>query len=126
QAVPVLRRLNERRLLANTTLLGEGVRDRAEAESVAAKYVAILDRLAAEELGVNVALKLTHLGLEIDEELALENIARVVRHAATVENFVRIDMEQSAFVDATLRIYRRLREEGLENVGTVLQSYLYR
>jgi proline dehydrogenase len=75
---------------------------------------------------VNVALKLTHLGLELGEELAHENVARVVRHAAALGNFVRIDMEQSQFVDATLRIHRRLREAGLDNVGTVLQSYLYR
>ncbi len=126
QAVPVLRALNQRGLVANTTLLGESVHDRSEAESVAAEYLSILDRLAAEQLQCHVALKLTHLGLELDEGLALENVARVVRHAAEVGNFVRIDMEQSAFVEVTLRIYRALREERLDNVGTVLQSYLYR
>ena len=126
QAVPVLRRLNECGLLANTTLLGEGVRDSAQATAVAADYERILDRIAAEGVRVNVALKLTHLGLEIDEGLARDNLARLVRHAAGLGNFVRIDMEQSPFVDATLRIYRSLREDGLENVGVVLQSYLYR
>ena len=126
QAVPVLRCLDERGLLANTTLLGEGVRDSAQAAAVATGYERILDRIAAERLRVNIALKLTHLGLEIDEELARENVARVVRHAAGLANFVRIDMEQSAFLEATLRIYRSLREDGLENVGVVLQSSLYR
>ena len=75
---------------------------------------------------MNVALKLTHLGLELDEELAFANVERVVEKADELGNFIRIDMEQSSVLDVTLRIYRRLREAGHENVGTVLQSYLYR
>jgi proline dehydrogenase len=124
--VAVLRRLNERGLHANTTLLGEDVLDEAEARAVADEYLTILGRLHDEELRANVALKLTHLGLDLDEELAYENVKRVVERAAELGNFVRIDMEYSALVDPTLRTYRRLREAGLENVGTVLQSYLYR
>lgn len=126
EAVGVLRSLNDKGLKANTTLLGEGIRDEAEADAVVAEYERLLDRIAAEELRVNVALKLTHLGLEIDEELARRNLARLLERAAGHGNFVRIDMEQSAFVDATLRIFRALREDGHDNVGTVLQAYLYR
>lgn len=126
EAVPVLRRLNESGLLTNTTLLGEGVRDEAETRAVVAAYRGLLDRIRAEGLRTNVALKLTHLGLSIDEELAHRNLAELLEHAAGVGNFVRVDMEESAHVDATLRIYRRLRESGHENVGAVLQSYLYR
>jgi proline dehydrogenase len=124
--VAVLRGLNERGLYANTTLLGEDVLDEAEAREVVEEYLEILSRLHEEELRANVALKLTHLGLDIDEELAYENVKQVVERAAELDNFVRIDMEYSAVVDPTLRIYRRLREAGLDNVGTVLQSYLYR
>lgn len=120
--VRVLRELNEKGLYANTTLLGEAVRDEAEARAVADEYIVLVDRLAAEELRANVALKLTHLGLELGEELAYDNLRRVVERGP----FIRIDMEQSSFVDATLRIYRRLREDGFDNVGTVLQAYLYR
>ncbi|HET7568211.1 MAG TPA: proline dehydrogenase family protein [Gaiellaceae bacterium] len=126
EAVPVLRRLNESGLLTNTTLLGEGVRDEAETRAVVAAYRGLLDRIRAEGLRTNVALKLTHLGLSIDEELARRNLAELVEHAATVGNFVRVDMEESAHVEATLRIYRSLRASGHENVGAVLQSYLYR
>jgi proline dehydrogenase len=126
QLVPVLRRLNEQGLLTNTTLLGEGVGSAEETRAVAAAYREVLDRIKAESLKTNVALKLTHLGLAIDEQLAYENVAALVEHAAGLGNFVRMDMEESPFVDATLRIYRRLREAGRENVGTVLQSYLYR
>jgi len=126
QAVVVLRGLNDKGLLCNTTLLGEGVSDEAETRVVVESYREILDRLAAEKLRVNVALKLTHLGLGFDEELARANIGELVTHAAGLGNFVRLDMEESVFVDATLRVYRSLREDGHENVGTVLQSYLYR
>jgi proline dehydrogenase len=125
-AVPVLRRLNENGLLTNTTLLGEGVQEEAGARAVVTAYRELLDRIRAEGLRTNVALKLTHLGLVLDEELAYRNVAELVEHAAAVGNFVRIDMEESAHVDATLRIYRRLREAGHDNVGTVLQSYLFR
>jgi proline dehydrogenase len=125
-AVPVLRRLNESGLLTNTTLLGEGVRDEAETRVVVIGYRGLLDRIQAEGLRTNVALKLTHLGLALDEELAYGNVAELVEHAAVRGNFVRIDMEESSHVDATLRIYRRLREDGHDNVGAVLQSYLFR
>jgi proline dehydrogenase len=122
----VLRRLNAAGLRANTTLLGEGTRDAVTAEAVVAAYTQVLDRLAAEQLTCNVALKLTHLGLDLGEELAAANLTRLVAHAATLGNFIRIDMEESARVDATLRIYRNLRDAGHDNVGTVLQSCLYR
>jgi proline dehydrogenase len=125
-AVPVLRRLNGQGLLTNTTLLGEGVRDEAASRTVVAAYREVLDRIDAESLRTNVALKLTHLGLSLDEELAQRNVTELVEHAASVGNFVRIDMEESRHVDATLRIYRSLRESGHENLGAVLQSYLFR
>ena len=125
-AVPVLRRLNENGLLTNTTLLGEGVRDEAETRALVTTYREILDRIHTESLGTNLAVKLTQLGLLIDEELAHRNVSELVAHAAQRGNFVRIDMEESRHVDATLHIYRRLRESGHENVGAVLQSYLFR
>ena len=121
-AVRTLRRLNDRGFWANTTLLGEAITEEGEARAVADEYVVLVDRLAGEGLRANVALKLTHLGLDLSEELAHENLRRVVARGS----FIRIDMEQSAYVDATLRIYRRLREDGFDNVGTVLQAYLYR
>ena len=125
-AVRALRALNERGLRTNTTLLGEGIRDRAAAARATSAYEEILRRIAAEGLQTNVALKLTHLGLPLDEELAFENVSRVIACAAELGNFVRIDMEESEWVDATLRIFRRLCDEGRDNVGTVLHSYLYR
>jgi proline dehydrogenase len=126
QAVPVLRGLNEQGLRTNTTILGEGINDEATALSVVTAYKEVLDRIASERLTTNIALKLTHLGLDLGEEIAYANVAALIEHARGLGNFIRIDMEESARVDPTLRIYRRLREAGHDNVGTVLQSYLYR
>jgi proline dehydrogenase len=126
ECLDVLARLNARGLRANTTLLGEDVRSPDETRAVAEEFRTILDRIAERGLRVNLAVKLTHLGLLIDEELAFENVAAIVDHAESLGNFVRIDMEQSNLVDATLRIYGRLRESGRDAVGCVLQSYLYR
>ena len=122
ECVAVLRRLNDQGLHANTTLLGEGVLEPTQTNRVVAAYREVIERLQGEGLRANVALKLTHLGLEIDEELAYDNLKTLLG----LGSFIRIDMEQSQFVDATLRLYRRLREEGFDNVGTVLQAYLYR
>jgi proline dehydrogenase len=126
EAVATLRGLNEQNLRTNTTLLGEHVQDSAEAERVTVTYEEVLRRIAVEKLQTNVSVKPTHLGVVIDEELAYRNIERLVVEAARHENFLRIDMEDSSLVDATLRIYRRLRAAGHDNVGTVLQSYLLR
>jgi proline dehydrogenase len=126
ECVGVLRKLNTAGLHANTTLLGEAIPDTAGAEAVTDEYEHILERLVAEELKANVALKLTHLGLTFDEEVAYSNVERLVARAGELGTFVRIDMEQSEYVDATLRLYERLRDAGHDAVGTVLQSYLYR
>ena len=126
QCVAVLRELNNAGLYANTTLLGEAIGDAAGVEAVVEEYETIIARLVAEGLRANVALKLTHLGLSLDEELAYANLERLVSLAERLCTFVRIDMEQSSYVEATLRIYERLRTGGHEAVGTVLQSYLYR
>jgi proline dehydrogenase len=126
QCVAVLRRLNDAGLAANTTLLGEAIPDSHGAAAVTDEYERILERLVAERLNANVALKLTHLGLSFDEEAAYTNVEPLVAKAGTLGTFVRIDMEQSEYVEATLRIYERLREAGHTAVGTVLQSYLYR
>ena len=126
ESVTVLRRLNDQGLHANTTILGEDVADAEEARAVATEYEDVLQRLHDEKLRANVALKLTHLGLDVGEDVAYENVRRLVVKAQELGNFIRIDMEYSGVVDQTLGIYRRLREGGLDNVGTVLQSYLYR
>ncbi|MGH3111819.1 MAG: proline dehydrogenase family protein [Gaiellaceae bacterium] len=126
QCVVVLRRLNDAGLKVNTTLLGEDIGSVDEAAAVVEEYERILSRLAEEKLRANVALKLTHLGLAFDAEIAYANVERIVAHAGGLGMFVRIDMEESSWVEPTLRIYERLRDAGHDNVGVVLQAYLYR
>ncbi len=126
ECVTVLRRLNEAGLYANTTLLGEAIPDHEGAAAITTEYEEIIERLVAEKLKANVALKLTHLGLSFDEEVAYANVERLVARAGELGTFLRIDREQSEYVEVTLRIYERLRDAGHDSVGTVLQSYLYR
>jgi proline dehydrogenase len=124
--VSTLRGLNDKGLYTNTTLLGEHVDDEAAINNVVAVYLQILDRIASDALKTNIALKLTHLGLDFGVPVALKNVKEIVSYAREKGNFVRIDMEESERVDATLEIYRELRKQGFDNVGTVLQAYLYR
>jgi proline dehydrogenase len=124
--VAVVRSVNARGFTVACGLLGEGVHDRAATVEVVDEYKHILTRFASESLRSNVALKLTQLGLAVDDRTARDNLAAIVEHAASLGNFVRIDMEQSAYTGATLGIYRSLRQAGLRNVGTVLQAYLHR
>ena len=126
ECVAVLRRLNDAGLYANTTLLGEATPDAEGAAAVTAEYEVIVERLVSEGLKANVALKLTHLGLALGEDVAYTHVERLVAKAGELGTFVRIDMEQSEYVEVTLQIYERLRGAGHDGVGTVLQSYLYR
>jgi proline dehydrogenase len=107
------------------TILGEGVRDAREAAAVTDEYCRLLRTFAKEKIDANVAFKLTHVGLDIDPELAFENASRMALAAQETNATVRTDMEQSRYVDATLAIHRRLRER-FTCVGFVLQSYLHR
>jgi proline dehydrogenase len=125
-ATAALRELNAKGLLTNTTILGEGVREPAETRDVVEEYKRVLDGIHRERLRTNLAVKPTHLGLALDQELAYENVATLAAHARGLGNFIRMDMEESRYVDPTLTVYRRLRESGAENVGIVLQAYLYR
>jgi len=124
--VRVARAENARGLRVAAGYLGEGVRDVVAARSVGAEFVEIATRIAAEGLDATVATKLTHLGLEIDEEACGGILDAIVGAAERTGGFVRIDMEESIHIDATLRTYRALRRAGRVRVGVVLQAYLHR
>ena len=123
--LPVAKNANARGFAVAATILGESVRDAGETRAVTAEYCRLLHAFAADGIDANVAFKLTHVGLDVDPKLAFENAARIAAAAREHGNTVRMDMEQSRYSDATLAIYRRLREKHA-NVGCVLQSYLYR
>jgi proline dehydrogenase len=125
-AVRVVRRLNAEGKMATIDVLGEEVARATEANEIRSAYHRVLERIEQEGLDSNVSIKLTGLGLELDEELALLNLEAVVADAAARGNFVRIDMEDSSTTDATLRFYRELSAAGYGNAGVVLQAYLRR
>jgi len=124
-AVAVIRQLNATGALVTLDYLGEHVVDKTLAQASAAEYKAVLAEIAARDLKSGVSLKLSAMGLHIDSEFCYETVRSIVAVAAEKERFVRIDIEESALVDITITIYRRLREE-FDNVGMALQAYLHR
>jgi proline dehydrogenase len=108
--------------------LGENVTNAAEAEGSAELYHQMLDRITERKLNANVSVKLTHMGLDVDEKLAREIVSGLVKHAASVDNFVRIDMEGSQYTEKTLEVVRQLHQRPghAGHVGAVIQAYLYR
>ncbi len=126
-AFAVIRTLREEGCMATLDVLGEFITRREEAERDTKAYETLLDRIAAEGApDAHVSVKLTALGLLLDESMCLDNMRRLVTKAKATNNFVRIDMEDSSCTDATLRIYHTLRQEFPGHVGAVLQSRLRR
>src|SRR5437016_1209402 len=127
EAIAAIRDLNARGCSASFDHLNESVTSPAETEAEVREYLDVLARIDESGIESNVSIKLTQFGLEIDPDLAYQNARRVVEDAARRANFVRIDMEGSNVTQATLDVFKRLRAEfGLNDVGIVLQSYLYR
>ncbi len=125
-ALDAVRRLNKDGLYATLDHLGENVTNAEEAISATDAYIEIVEKLDEAGVKSNCSLKLTQLGLALDYDLCLGNMRCIALRAAEFGTLVRIDMEDSSTVDRTLQIYNTLREEGLTNIGVVIQSYLYR
>ena len=125
-ALRVVLELNAEGKLATLDVLGEEVTDPEEARAIAGAYREAIDAFKRGSLDSNISVKPTALGLNLSYELFRENLEDLVRHAAELDNFVRIDMEDSSTTDDTLGIYRELREAGHDNVGIVLQARLKR
>lgn len=124
-AVEAIRQLNRKGISASFDHLGESITSEAETRSEVNEYLHVLDAIHESGLNSNVSVKLTQLGLDVSQELCYGNTRTIVEAAARYGNFVRIDMEDSSKTDGTLQVFRRLRGE-FENVGIVIQAYLYR
>lgn len=107
------------------TFLGENVVDLADARRIVDHYHHALDEIAARRLDTEISVKLTHFGLDIDPEVALTSFDRLAEHAGRLGNWAWIDMEGSAYTEATVALYERVRA-ARENVGLCLQAYLRR
>jgi proline dehydrogenase len=126
-AIRVVRALNERGINATLDHLGEHTYDPADAERATQDILDIFDAIDQSGVCAGVSIKLTQIGLALDKALCAQNLQRILAYASERDNFVRIDMEDSPWVDVTLELYNQMRQEhGLTNTGLVLQSYLYR
>jgi proline dehydrogenase len=125
-ALTAARNLAAHRITSTFTELGENVTAQEEAGQVVRVYVEALDRIAREGLDVEVSVKLTHLGLDVDLELAFRHAERLALAAAERSNALWIDMEAHPYVDRTLEVFHRLRQGRHPNVGICLQAYLRR
>ncbi len=125
EALEVTRRLNEEGFRVTLDYPGEEVADQEQSRAATEEYAAAVEEAASLGLQAGISVKLSHLGVRLDEELAYENLRTIVERAAQAERFVRVDMEGSDLTEATLKIVRRVHGIS-KNVGTVVQSYLRR
>ena len=127
EVIPIIHEINAENATASFDHLNESVESGTEAEREVEEYLNILAKIDEKRVRSNVSIKLTQFGLGLDPELAYRNARRVVEDAHRRGNFVRVDMEDSKVTQVTIDIFKRLRAEfGLNDVGIVLQSYLYR
>ena len=126
EALEAAAELNRDGLRVTLDYLGESVSDRETADRAVEAYLRSLEAIHERGLRSSISLKLTQLGLGIEEGLCLDNLRRILDRAGELDTFVRIDMEDSRYTDATLRVFERVWPEYGSAVGVVLQSYLRR
>ncbi|MEX1139369.1 MAG: proline dehydrogenase family protein [Bacteroidota bacterium] len=117
--------LQDKSITTIFTRLGENVTEEGMARGVADHYIEAVRKTRAKKLNTHISLKLTHLGLDLNESLCFENLERIAGEAERADTMLWIDMEQSPYVDRTLDMYSRLKQKH-KKVGVCLQSYLYR
>ena len=127
-ALAATKATNQLGLSVSVDNLGENVTNADEARHSAQLYHQMLDQMAELKLNANVSLKLTHMGLDVDETLAFDIATQLVQHAARINNFVRVDMEGSPYTQRTLDFVCKLhaQPENAGKVGAVIQAYLFR
>lgn len=125
-AVKVAREMNNKNIMVTIDILGEFIRTKDDAKYFKEKCIEILDAINKEGIDGNLSLKPTQMGLLLDKQFAFDNIREILTHAKSLNNFVRIDMEDHVCTDDTLEFYRKLRDEFPGHAGTVLQAYLRR
>lgn len=125
-AVNVVKGLNAEGTMTTLDILGEDVHEHDKAEAVKAEWMRVLEEIERNRLDSNISVKPSQLGFRIDLDYCYNNLRSLVEAARAKGNFVRIDMEDSTMTTSTIWLYTRLREEGFENVGIVIQAYLHR
>lgn len=126
ETLPVVQDFNQRGIRVSLNLLGEHTRTPEDAAQVTSDILELLEKIPSASLAASISIKLTQIGLTLDESLAEQNLARIVQRATELKCFIRIDMEDSPYTESTLRLCRMMHQKGLANVGLVIQAYLYR
>ncbi|HEX2960292.1 MAG TPA: proline dehydrogenase family protein [Ignavibacteriales bacterium] len=124
-AIRVVKELNSRGIYATMDVLGEAIQTKSEALQAKKECLEVLEAIKDNNLMANLSVKPTQLGLALDKEYGLKETAEVVARAKELNNFVRLDMEDSPYTDATFELLKCLREK-FDNVGVVVQAYLKR
>jgi proline dehydrogenase len=124
-AIRSVRQLNSEGVCGTMDVLGEDVTTRAEAIAAKDESIGVLHAIAREKLDSNLSIKLTSLGLKIDNQFCIENVRNILSVAVQYKNFVRIDMEDSSCTADTIDVFRTVHRE-FANVGIVVQAYLFR
>lgn len=125
EAIEVVRKLNAQGQQVTFDLLGESVTKESEARAAKDSYLRALQAIQAAQVSSQVSVKLSQMGLDLSADLCLDNLRQIAAKAKEIGSFVTIDMEDSQHTQATLNVYKTLREE-FDNVGIVIQAYLYR
>ena len=125
-AIRAIRELNAKNINVTLDHLGENTSTPEEASEATSEILNTLDEIKKDGVRGNVSIKLTQIGLGLDEQLCAENLERILTRAQDRGNFIRVDMEDTPYTDKTLNLYSQMRKKGYQNVGIVLQSYLYR
>jgi len=126
QAKEVVKRLNDKGFSVTLDILGESVTNKEQAEKARDIYIELLKNINTLRLNSNVSLKLTQMGLDIDDSYCHENVIKIIKTAVEYKNFVRIDMEGSRYTQRTIDIFKKIHGVYPENIGMVIQSYLFR
>lgn len=126
EALAVVEQLTVAGFLTSLNYLGEKTTTAEEAAEATAAYQDILRRLRGRPGDCYVSVKLTQLGLDLGADVARSHLLRILAQARTTGTFIRIDMEHSAYADATLDILEHCRRDGYDRLGGVIQAYLYR
>lgn len=126
EALEVVRQLNAKGVVATVDHLGENTTSANDSIRASDEVIEILEAIVRNKLRANVSVKLSQIGLVIDENLCRENLRRILERAREQQNFIRIDMEDSSLTEKTVGAYLWARQQGFDNTGIVIQSYLYR
>jgi proline dehydrogenase len=126
EAIAAAQEVERQGLMITLDLLGESVASRADALTATQEYLAVIDAVERAGVGRNLSLKLTQLGLDVDQATCIDNLRRIFDRADPAGFFLRIDMENSPYTDRTLDIFETMWDAGYRHTGVVIQSCLRR